>query len=295
MNKHLDRQVFIRAKSFFVILFLLLISNQASALKLNLGAQTGFGRFDYEKKLDGILSYQVAQLSFGVSHKQIYSTLAYSRNFQDISISEEEDIGSANRYDIDFTLGYRFTKSWSVFTGYKSNKTELSLESRDADFLDDFELDDLDSDELDLDELVQVSREDYYKQDGFFLGLGYTTVFNKNVFGLSLAYARLDTENQFVDDSFSDDDGDPFPIDLGDLQALIDSADFEFDDLTGEHQGVSQGYSFGAHFLAPISDQLYFQAQYKINDYTQTIEYLGFEFDADETYESLMVGVVYLL
>ncbi len=263
-----------------------LISIGASAAKFNVGFQTGFGRFDYTKKLDSILSYRIAQVSVGASHKDFFSTLSYSRNMQDISISEEEDIGSANRYDIDFTFGYRFTPSWSVFAGYKDNETELSLSPGDPE-------------ELDNIGLGGLQRDESYQQDGFFIGVGYTKVINKNVFGLSLAYADLDTENQFFSDVADDDDDDDAgdildsPFDIIDLAGLIDP-DLEFDDLTGVQQGVSRGYSFGAHFLSPITENLYFQAQYKINDYEQTIEFLDLEFDADETYESLLVGVVYL-
>lgn len=74
------------------------------------------------------------------------------------------------RKDLDLTLGYRLSDSWTGFVGYKDGETSLDLRVRDTD----------------------VSQDEYYREDGFFAGLTYSyPIRNAGTLGFTAAYLSL--------------------------------------------------------------------------------------------------------
>lgn len=226
------------------------------------GLALGYSNFEFPAKLDHDLTFPVYQLHGGIAYKRFYVVANLADSFSDAEVSEEEDIGEASRYDRDISLGYQLTPVWGVFAGYKTGKTTIDYQSRE-----------------DLDEGGPAPvREEYYEQEGPFLGISYTKKFERaGRLSLSLAYADLDASNRFVRDADDDDDDDEKP---------------EFDDLTGTVSGDSTGLALGIRWSIPVSGNLLYYMSFRVNDYQQDLSIDGNRYDnIDEKITYLTTGL----
>jgi hypothetical protein len=81
----------------------------------------------FPEKLDHDILFPSANIPIALTMGNWQLTLNASSTLAHADIAEEEDIGGASRKDSDLTLGYRVTKNWSLFSGFKYGKTEMSL------------------------------------------------------------------------------------------------------------------------------------------------------------------------
>ena len=69
----------------------------------------------------------------------------------------------------------------------------------------------------------------------------------------------------------------------------------EFDDVTGQVVGDTNGFSYGLRWTMPLSSNLLYLARFKINDYHQDIMVNGESFiGIDKTFTSLHLGLAYV-
>ncbi len=230
------------------------------------GMSLGYSTFDFPAKLDHQLTFPVYQINGAVAYKKFYAVVNLADSLANADVSEEEDVGSASRYDRDLSLGYQMTDNWGVFVGYKTGETAIDYYTRE-----------------DLDNGGAASaREESYLQEGPFIGVSYSKKFSRaGKLSLSLAYADLNAINTFIQD-IEEGDGD-------------DDDELEFDDLTGTVEGKSRGLSYGIRWSIPVSGNLLYYASYKINDYKQDLTVDGNQFnDIDQTITYFTTGIVYV-
>jgi hypothetical protein len=260
---------------------LLLTSHTAIAqegfdnIRVVTGLSLGYSDFSFPEKLDHDISFPSANIPIAVTMGNWQLALNASSTLANANIAEEEDIGEASRKDLDLTLGFRVTKNWSLFAGFKYGKTEMSFVPRDFD-------EEIDEDEEggEEDEAVTLELTDEsYSQKGPFIGASYSWQFEKaGSLSVSLAYASLDATNNFSANTDEEE------------EELA-----EFDDLTGQVKGETKGFSYGLSWTMPLSSNLLFQTRFKINDYQQDIVVDGERFEnIDETFTTLHVGLAYV-
>jgi hypothetical protein len=234
-------------------------------LQFVVGAAAGYTVLSFPVKLDQDLGFVSANLLAGATYGKWQLALNGTFSLEDADISEEEDVGKANREDIDLTLGYQISRRWSVFGGYKRGETEMDFVSREAE-----------------DDGVFTLVSERYEQEGPYLGASFSWDFKTaGRLTVSLAYADLDATNSFGANTDDDEDDE------------VDAP--EFDDLSGRVKGDTTGLSYGATWTMPLSASLLFQARLKVNDYQQDIRYQGVTYDdIDETLSSLHIGLAYI-
>jgi hypothetical protein len=239
------------------------------------GLSLGYSDFSFPEKLDHNISFPSANIPIAVTMSNWQLSLNASSTLADADIAEEEDIGKASRKDLDLTLGYRVTKNWSLFAGFKYGKTEMTFVPRDIDE----EIDEEDNEEGGQDTLELTNES--YSQKGPFVGASYSWRFEKaGSLSLSVAYASLDATNNFSANTDEEEEEEELT---------------EFDDLTGQVKGDTKGFSYGLSWTMPLSSNLLFQTRFKINDYKQDIVVDGERFeDIDETFTTLHVGLAYV-
>ena len=264
--------------------FLLLFSTQfvraeskLSDVRLVTGLSLGYSDFSFPEKLDHNISFPSANIPIALTMGNWQLALNASSSLTDADIAEEEDTGKASRKDLDLTLGYRVTKNWSVFTGFKYGKTAMTFVPRDFDEEVDPEEGVDEEEEADVFEMTKES----YLQKGPFIGISYSWQFEKaGNLSLSVAYATLQATNNFSANTDEEEEEEELT---------------EFDDLTGQVKGDTKGFSYGLSWTMPLSSNLLFQTRFKINDYQQDIIVEGERFkDIDETFTSLHVGLAYV-
>ena len=226
------------------------------------GASLGYSILSFPEKLDHDISFPSANLLIGTTLNRWQLSLNSNITLEDANISEEEDTGTASRYDHDITLSYQVSEHWAIFTGYKLGKTKMDFVDRKSN-----------------DQGILNTVNESYEQKGFYSGVSYSWKFNKagrlNIF---LAYAFLDATNNFGANT-DDNEGE----------------ELEFDDLTGRVEGDLDGFSYGISWTMPVATNLLFQAKFKKNDYQQDINFKGDSFkDIDETFTTLHVGLFYV-
>lgn len=230
------------------------------------GMSLGYSSFDFPAKLDHKLTFPVYQINAAVAYKKFYAVVNLADSLADADVSEEEDVGTASRYDRDISLGYQVTPNWGVFVGYKTGQTTIDYYTRE-----------------DLDDGGTASaREESYRQEGPFIGVSFAKKFDRaGRISLSLAYADLDATNKFTRDIETDDDE--------------DAEEPEFDDLTGTVKGNSTGLSYGIRWSIPVSGNLLYYVSYKVNDYQQDLTVDGKKFEnIDETITYFTTGIVFV-
>lgn len=219
-----------------------------STLHKFINFEMGYGTFNFDEKLDHKLIFPVANISMGLAYKRFSYVLNASGSISDADVSEEEQYGNASRKDYDLTVGYQINKVISVFTGYKDGKTELTLINRDP---------------------LQLTGggDEFYKQSGPYIGANINWRIPKaGKLAFTISYAKLNSENLYIKDGDEDTSG----------EAL------EFDDISGETQGNTDGFSYTFSWTVPIKGSLIFRTRLRINQYQQDISY--FEEVTSETY-----------
>jgi outer membrane protein with beta-barrel domain len=244
------------------LVFLLLSSHFAYAEDGNVsfvvGGGLGITSLEFDEKLDADTSFNTYQVFASAGFKRAYASLTYADSISDENVSEEDELGSASRQDIDLTIGYRVTDQWTLFLGYKDGETELDFRVRDS----------------------NVVQDEYYREDGLYAGATYTLPLNKaGSLNFSLAYIRFDTDLKFTEGVDEDDD----PV----------GERVEFDDLEGKFSGDSDGFSAGVNWVMPLSNHLAFRAQYKINQYDIEVKSAGLKFKPDQRLSYFDVGLLY--
>jgi hypothetical protein len=236
------------------------------------GLSLGYSDFSFPEKLDHNISFPSASIPIALAMGNWQLSLNASSTLADADIAEEEDIGKASRKDLDLTLGYRMTKNWSLFGGFKYGKTEMSFIPRDIDE---------EIDEEDTQQNTFALTSESYLQKGPFIGASYSWKFEKaGSLNVSLAYAFLDATDNFSANTDEEEEEEELT---------------EFDDLTGQVKGDTKGFSYGVSWTMPLSSNLLFQTRFKINAYQQDIVVDGERFeDIDETFTTLHVGLAYV-
>ena len=183
----------------------------------------------------------------GLAYGDFSVAANYSGSIADADVSEEDYTGDASREDFDITVSYRINEYFSVFAGYKDGETDLDLKTRDED--------------------EPMSGDEYYRQDGPFIGFnaGYRFT-DMGRLDFSVAYADLDADNRFFSDGDGPDEGEP-P---------------EFDDIDGKAGGDSDGYSVNLSWSMPMRDNLLFRSRLRYNVYEQDIDFQGTSFNGIE-------------
>ncbi len=233
----------------------------ASTIQWAGGVSAGYTRLDFPQKLDSEPTFASAIVFGAASYDRFYATLSYADSLADEKISEEEDIGDASRQDIDLSLGYRLTDNWSLFVGYKDSETDVDFVSREGGF----------------------KRDESYQQDGFFLGASYSIDFaSAGTLSLNVAYAELDSDNRFAAD-IEDEDEEGEDSEEGRP---------EFDDLSGSVSGDVDGLSYGISWQMPLGEEMAFSANFKVNDYEETVRVGGVGYSVDQTITFFNIGLV---
>jgi len=220
------------------------------------GVAFGYTTLAFDAKLDSRPSFESVTLTGGVMLDDYSLNLVYSDSISHITFSEEEDVGKGGRSDLDLVLLYRATDALNLFVGYKDSATEIDFALRDSDVL----------------------RREFYRTDGWFVGLSYNLRLNRaGSVGLSLSYVDLTTDDLYRADIEADE---PDVV--------------EFDDLTGRHRGSADGWSYAINWLVPVTEQVFINTTYKINDYDNSIVFNGQTFSADQRLTFFNIGVVSL-
>ena len=192
-----------------------------------------------------------------------YANLSFADAFGTSNISEEDEIGTASRTDLDLTFGYRFNGNWTGFLGYRDGRTEIDFQVRDTD----------------------IFQEEYYREDGFYIGASYAITFQQaGTLSFNAALIDFDSDLRFtagVEDDEEEDDEEE------DIEAV------EFDDLEGRFSGSSSGFSVGVSWVMPIANQFAFRALYKLNDYDLEVASDDGLFEPDQQLRYLEVGLLY--
>jgi hypothetical protein len=237
------------------------------------GLSLGYSDFSFPEKLDHDISFPSANIPIALTMGNWQLALNASSTLANAEIAEEEDIGEASRKDLDLTLGYRVTKNWSLFAGFKYGKTKMSFVPRDFD-------EEIDEDKEEDEAATVELTDESYSQKGPFIGASYSWQFEKaGSLSVSLAYASLDATNNFSANTDEEEE-----------EELA-----EFDDLTGQVKGETKGFSYGLSWTMPLSSNLLFQTRFKINDYQQDIVVNGERFEnIDETFTTLHVGLAFV-
>lgn len=236
------------------------LAEAASNIRKIAGVEFGYSTFQFDQKIDQTLVFSTASFTAGLGSGPYNFLLSYSASLDSAEVSEEEFIGNADRSDFDFIIVRQFGKSFSFFGGYKSGETRLDSFNRDgigsgADF-----------------------RTERFEQEGPFLGVSTNWVLEgAGRLSFSIAYAYLDSKNQFVSDGDGADEGEA-P---------------EFDDITGTTHGKTVGLSYNFSWTLPLKGNWLFRSKLKINRYKQDIEFEGVSFgNINESSTALLIGVI---
>lgn len=232
-------------------------------LRFVTGAALGYTTLEFPAKLDHDLTFVTANLTGAATWRRWNLSLNAAFDVSEADISEEEDLGSAGREDIDLTLGYQLHRNWGLFAGYKRGETTMDFVPREPD-----------------DDGNYLRTSESYEQEGPFIGASFAWQFERaGRLSISAAYADLRATNHFAANT-DEDEEDEAP---------------EFDDLTGTVKGDTTGFSYTLAWTMPLSSRLLFQTRFKVNDYQQDIRFEGETFDnIDETLSSLHVGLSYV-
>lgn len=257
-----------RSSLILVGLLIPISSVNAEDIRIVAGLSYGYSTFSFPEKLDHDIGFPSTNLALVATEGRWQIAVNSGVTLEDATISEEEDIGTASRSDLDVTFAYQATSQWAFFTGYKSGETKMRFSARDTE---------------DEGEVVYINES--YSQKGPFIGGSYSLQFEKaGRLSISLAYAFLDATNNFsanTDDNQEDEDE--------------EQEELEFDDLTGTVEGDITGLSYGVTWTMPLSSNLLFQTRLKVNDYQQDIKFEQTHFkDIDENFTTLHVGLAYV-
>lgn len=223
-----------------VLLFLWVDVTAAEQATLHrfFGYEMGYGTYRFDEKLDHKIVFPVASFTAGLAYKRFSYVLNLSGSLADADVSEEETEGSGSRQDIDLTIGYQLSKRTSLFVGYKNGVSRINFLARDP-------------------AAVYGTGNERYEQKGLFAGANINWAYkNAGKLSVSIAYAYLDASNHFLQDELYD-------------PASGDA--FEFDDVSGDGDGTTTGFSYTLIYTLPIKGNLLFRTRLRLNYYQQDI------------------------
>ena len=223
------------------------------------GLSAASTKLSFDEKLDSDTSFPSYAVFGSMSAGKAYAAVSYFDSIGSENISEEDELGDANRSDLDLTVGYRFTDSWTGFIGYKDGETDIEFRVRDSD----------------------IVQNEYYREDGFYAGASYSLRFkNAGALNFTAAYIRFDSDLRFTEGVEGDDDE-------GEEEAP------EFDDLEGTFSGDADGFSLGVSWVMPLTQHVAFRTLYKINDYQLEVDAEGMRFEPDQRLSYFEIGLLY--
>lgn len=201
------------------------------------GISWGFTELRFDEKFDADVAFNTLTATGGVSRGKLYSSLTVSGSPATENISEEDEIGTAKRSDVDLTIGYRPDASWSVFGGYRAGSTDIDFTIRDT----------------------TINQSEFYRENGLFAGVSYSHSLGRSgSLSFSAAFSRYDTDLSFTAG---------FEGDEAEEEESEEEEPVEFDDLEGRYSGKANGVSIGLGWVVPLEKSLALHAQYKINLY----------------------------
>ena len=229
-----------------------------SGLDVVVGVSAGSTVLAFDEKLDADTSFPSYALFGSVSAGNTYATVSYSDSVGSENISEEDELGDANRRDLDITLGYRLGEAWTAFVGYKDGETNIDFRVRDTD----------------------IVQSEYYREEGFYLGASYSLRFERaGTLSFTAAYIQFDSDLRFTQGVDLDDEEEEEPL--------------EFDDLEGTFSGDADGFSIGVSWIMPLTASVAFRTLYKINDYQLEVDSDGMRFEPDQRLSYFEIGLLY--
>lgn len=233
----------------------------AAEVDVVVGLSLGSTTMEFEEKLDANVGFPSYAVFGSASIGNAFATVTWSDSVGSENISEEDELGDANRSDLDLTLGYRLNENWAVFAGYKDGETDIRFRVRDTD----------------------IVQDEFYREDGFYLGGSYSWRFQRaGTLSFSAAYIRFDSDLRFTE-GFEEE---------GEEEEEEDEA-LEFDDLEGTFSGDADGYSVGVTWVMPLSEKLAFRTLFKINSYELEVESEGLRFQPDQEFRYFQIGLLY--
>ncbi len=239
------------------------VAAESQPLRFVGGLAWGFTELTFNEKLDADTAFNTLTATGGISRAKLYSSLALSSSIFTENISEEDEIGSAKRTDIDLNFGYRANANWAIFAGYRAGSTDIDFTIRDTD----------------------IRQEEYYREDGFFTGVSYSLAMGRpGTLSFTLAYTRYNTDLKFTA-GFEDNE------DEEDAEEAEEET--EFDDLEGTYSGNSDGYSAGVSWVVPLGKSLAMRAQYKVNYYDLDVNVDGVRFQPAQRLVYFNLGLLY--
>lgn len=249
----------VAAAAWMLLCPLAMAAESESRVSLVGGLALGVTQLEFDDKLDAEPSFTTYTLFGSASLGKPYASVSYADTLGKQNVSEEDELGKATRRDLDLTVGYRVTDTWTLFLGYKDGETDIDFRIRDTD-------------------LVQA---EYYREDGFYGGATYTWALGRaGSLNFTVAYTRYDSKLRFtagVDEDDDDDEDEPL----------------EFDDLEGRHSGDADGFSAGVSWVIPIGRSLAFRTQYRINHYDLEVTAEGQRFNPKQRLSFFDVGLLY--
>lgn len=227
------------------------------------GLAWGYTELTFNEKLDADTAFNTLTATGGLSRGKVYSSLALSTSVSSENISEEDELGSATRTDIDLNFGYRANKNWALFAGYRAGSTDIDFTIRDSD----------------------IEQEEFYREDGFFAGVSYMLPMGRpGNLSFTFAYTHYDTDLKFTAGFEEEDEAEE--------EEEAEEA-LEFDDLEGRYRGTSDGYSAGISWVVPLGRSLAMRAQYKVNIYDLDVNVDGERFQPAQRLVYFNLGLLY--
>ena len=228
--------------------------------QFTLGVGLGQTELQFREKLDADTTFSSYHMLGGMRIGRFNAALTYADTLSRETISEEDEIGKAERRDVDLTVAWELTDAWTVFVGYKDGETAIDFQVRDED----------------------IRQREHYREDGLYAGIGFRHSFGQaGALSVSLAYVDLDTDLRFsagFEGDEEDEEADEPP---------------EFDDLEGDYSGDATGYSAAIGWTLPVGPRTAARLQYKINQYDLEVEAEGERFKPDQRLNFLELTLVH--
>ena len=247
-----------QARRVLVLLVLAMPAGAQNEIDFVVGLSLGNTTLEFEEKLDANTAFPSYAVFASAAKGNAFATLTWSDSVGSENISEEDELGDANRNDLDVTLGYRLNDNWAAFVGYKDGETDIEFRVRDSD----------------------IVQNEFYREQGFYVGGSYSWRFQRaGSLSLTAAYIRFDSDLKFTEGAEEEEDEEDEPT--------------EFDDLEGTFSGDADGYSVGVTWVMPLTERLAFRTLYKINHYELDVESDGLLFEPDQELRYFQIGVLY--
>lgn len=228
------------------------------------GVAWGVTELTFDEKLDADVAFNTITALGALSRGKFYSTFALSSSLVTENISEEDEIGTAARWDADLNFGFRPNARWSFFGGYRAGSTDIDFTVRDTD----------------------IQQSEFYREHGVFAGASFTHSMGRSGnISFTAAVSRYDTDLKFTAGQDDDDEEDTEDTEAEEAE--------EFDDLEGRNKGDGNGLSVGVSWVIPLQKSLALNAQYKINLYDLEVTFEDQVFKPSQRLVYFTLGLLY--